>query len=368
MKAKLEQVFSRFDTGTVFLSGERYGSGHIHETFIIRTKGKYNNDYILQGLNRNVFRDIVSLQSNIERVTSHIRSKLLNSNIPDINRRVLTLIPEKGGKTWFEDNEGACWRLYIYISDHLSYDIVDSPEKAYQGGKGIGMFQAQLADMQGPDLFETIPFFHNIEKRLETFHRIVSEDIIGRVQYVSEELEFIKSRENDMKIILKLGKEGKIPTRITHNDTKFNNILLDSNDRALCVIDLDTVMPGYIHYDFGDAIRTAASSAAEDETDLAKVFLNIELFQAYARGYLEEIGETLNKEEIQHLAFAPILITYTIGLRFLSDYLDGDKYFRTHHEDHNLDRTRAQLKLVTSMEEQFDEMNRIIFGLSGRSI
>jgi Ser/Thr protein kinase RdoA (MazF antagonist) len=250
--------------------------------------------------------------------------------------------------------------MYIFISDHRSYNIVDSPDKAYEGGKAIGRFQAMLSDMPGGPLFETIPRFHDIENRLEIFKLKIKEDPKGRVSSVGKEIEQFLQRAEEMKIILKLGREGKIPLRITHNDTKFNNILLDENDKALCVIDLDTVMPGYVHYDFGDAIRTVTNTSTEDEKDLTKVSMDINLFKAYADGYLSETGKTLNDVEKEYLAFAPRLITYTIAIRFLTDYIDGDNYFKIHHEFHNLQRVRAQIKLVMSMEEQYTDMQRII--------
>jgi hypothetical protein len=364
MKPNLKLIFEAFQTDAPFYKGSPFGSGHIHETYYIETAGKSSTNYILQKLNNNVFKDLESLQKNIERVTSHIRSKLSEQGVTDINRRTLTPVLSKNGTTSYKDRSGDTWRIFIFIEDHHSYDIVDSPEKAYQGGKAIGRFQALLSDLPEPPLFDTIPFFHDIEKRLETFHKTVHNDPEGRVNSLSNEIKFIRDREDRMKTIHRLGIEGKIPVRITHNDTKFNNILFDSEGVALCVIDLDTVMPGYVHYDFGDAIRTAASSAAEDETDLDRVYMDISLFKEFTRGYLEELNETLNIVEKQHLAFAPQLITYTIGLRFLTDHIDGDNYFRIHHQNHNLERARAQFRLVESNEEQYDKMVKIVTDLS----
>jgi hypothetical protein len=360
MENDLKDIFERFCAEGSFLTGELFGSGHIHDTFRITTAEKEKDDYILQRLNNRIFKNIPELQENIERVTVHLQNKL--SAIPgsDLKRECLRLIRSKEDKSWIKDKLGQYWRMYIFISDHHSYNIVDTPDKAFEGGKAIGRFQAMLADLPGKPLHETIPFFHNIEKRLEAFHRVIKADPAGRVKNIETEISSILRRADDMKIILRLGREGKIPLRITHNDTKFNNILLDRNDKALCVIDLDTVMPGYIHYDFGDAIRTAANTAAEDEKDLSKVKMDIELFKAYSRGYLSETCSTLNGSEKEYLAFAPGLITYTIATRFLTDYIDGDNYFKISHEHHNLQRARAQLKLVESMEEQYGEMNKII--------
>lgn len=363
MSNNLKDIFDCFTPDGTYLKGEPFGSGHIHDTFRVETAEKEKDDYILQRLNNRIFKNIPELQNNIERVTVHLKNKLAAIPGSDIKRECLSLIPAKDGKSWITDKSGSFWRMYIFISDHRSYNIVDNPSKAFEGGKAIGRFQAMLADLPGDPLYETIPFFHDIERRLETFKGTVKEDPAGRVASVGNEIDFVLRRADEMKIILRLGKEGKIPVRITHNDTKFNNILLDENDKALCVIDLDTVMPGYIHYDFGDAIRTAANIAAEDEKELSKVKMDITLFEAYASGYLSETRDTLNTVEKDYLAFAPRLITYTIAVRFLTDYIDGDHYFKIHHKNHNLQRARAQFRLVESMEEQYDSMKSIISSL-----
>jgi hypothetical protein len=360
MTYDLKEIFGLFTPEGTFLTGEPYGSGHIHDTFCVQTIESDKDDYILQRLNNKIFKNIPQLQNNIERVTVHLNKKLQKIPGSNTKRECLTLISAKDGKSWIVDKEGNYWRMYIFISNHRSYNIVDNPDKAFEGGKAIGRFQAMLADMPGEPLAETIPKFHNIENRLDILNQKIKEDPAGRVGSLTEEIKEYLSRSEEMKTILKLGREGKIPLRITHNDTKFNNILLDENDKALCVIDLDTVMPGYVHYDFGDAIRTVTNTAAEDEKDLSKVEMNISLFEAYARGYLSEAGKTLNNVEKEYLAFAPKLITYTIGVRFLTDYIDGDNYFKIHHPLHNLQRTRAQLKLVMSMEKQYVEMQKII--------
>jgi hypothetical protein len=364
MQPDFKAIFDKFCTVGSFKSAAPYGNGHIHDTFLVKTKEAKNDDYILQRLNNKIFKNIPQLQSNIERVTEHIRSKLINKPGSDIKRECLQLIDSHEGKSWIIDTEGDYWRMYVFIQRHRSYDIVDTEDKAFEGGKAIGRFQAMLADLKGEPLFETIPWFHDISRRLETFYSTLEKDPCGRAVSVKKEINFVRQRADEMKIILKLGDEGKIPLRITHNDTKFNNILLDENDKALCVIDLDTVMPGYVHYDFGDAIRTATNMAAEDEKDLTMVKMNIALFGAYANGYLSETSGTLNEVEKEYLAFAPRLITYTIGLRFLTDYLNGDHYFKIHHEQHNLQRAKAQFRLVESMEDQYDEMKRIIKQLS----
>ena len=360
MDYDLKEIFEYFAADGTFFQGEPYGSGHIHDTFRIQTAEEDKDDYILQRLNNKIFKNIPELQHNIERVTVHLRNKLRNIPGSDIKRECLCLIPSKDGKTWITDSHGNYWRMYIFITNHHSYNFVDSPDKAFEGGKAIGRFQAMLSDMPGGPLHETIPWFHDIERRLLAFTSKIDENPVNRVQTVKKEIEQVLQRAEEMKVILRLGRENKIPLRITHNDTKFNNILLDQNDKALCVIDLDTVMPGYVHYDFGDAIRTAANTASEDENDLSKVRMDINLFKAYSEGYLSETVETLNDVEKEFLAFAPRLITYTIAVRFLTDFIDGDNYFKIHHPLHNLQRARAQLRLVMSMEEQYGEMMEII--------
>jgi thiamine kinase-like enzyme len=360
MKYDLRKIYSSFLADGSFSDAVSYGSGHIHDTFRVVTSEKDKDDYILQRLNNRVFRNIPELQENIERVTNHLYRKLLTVPGSDIKRECLTLIRSKNGKSWMEDEEGNFWRMFIFISNHIVYDIIDTTEKAFEGGKAIGRFQALLADLPGRPLHETIPSFHDVEKRIDSFMNTLKEDPAGRVNETVRETDFILKRANEMRIIHKLGREGKIPVRITHNDTKFNNILFDENGKSLCIIDLDTVMPGYFHSDFGDAIRTGANIAAEDENDLSKIKMNIDLFGAYAKGYLSETKNTLNTIEKEYLAFAPLLMTYEQALRFLTDYVDGDKYYRIHHVNHNIQRTRAQIRLLESMEEQYSEMQKII--------
>jgi hypothetical protein len=360
MDHNLKKIFELFVTEGTSLKAEPFGSGHIHETFLVKTAEPEKDDYILQKINNIVFRNIPELQENVERVTLHLQKKI--SAIPgsDIKRECLQMMPARNGKSWIVDDQGNYWRIFVFISNHRSYDIVDSPAKAFEGGKAIGRFQALLADLPGKPLHETIPSFHNVEMRIDSFMSTLKKDPAGRVRETIKETDFILKRADEMKIIQKLGREGKIPVRITHNDTKFNNILFDENDKSLCIIDLDTVMPGYFHSDFGDAIRTGANIAAEDEKELSKIKMDISLFGAYAEGYLSETRNTLNKVEKEYLAFAPLLMTFEQALRFLTDYIDGDTYYKIHHEKHNLQRTRAQIRLLESMEELYGEMRSII--------
>ncbi len=359
----IQQICDQFQIDGTFSKGYPYGSGHINDTYKVETVEIDKFDYILQRVNHHVFKDVPGLMENVERVTSHIRKKMEGIEGTNPDREVLTVIPTNDGQPYHKDQEGNFWRMYIFIWDNKSYDLVDSPEKAYQGGRMFGTFQALLADLPGKPLNETIVNFHNIEWRLETFEETLEKDPKGRAKDIPEEIKFVRDRAEEMKTILNLGREGKIPLRITHNDTKFNNVLLDQDDKGLCVIDLDTVMPGYVHYDFGDSIRTSTNTAAEDEADLSKVEMDINLFEGYAKGFLEQTKDTLNEVEIDHLAFSGKLFPYIIGLRFLTDFVDGDNYFKIHHEGHNLQRARAQFKLLQSMERQYGEMKAIIEGL-----
>lgn len=357
----LKKIVSNFTIEGTYLAGALYGSGHINDTYKIDTKEKDQFDYILQRVNHHVFKDVPGLMENVIRVTSHIRKKLEAVEGANPDREVLTVIPTNDGMSYLLDSEGNYWRMYIFIWDNKSYDLVDSPAKAYEGGRMFGKFQSQLADLPGKPLNDTIPNFHNIAWRLDTFDEILLRDPVKRAGHIRQEIEFVKERAEDMKTILRLGESGQIPLRITHNDTKFNNVLLDKNDKGLCVIDLDTVMPGYVHYDFGDSIRTSTNTGKEDDKDLSAIEMNLDLFEGYTRGFLQETRSTLNLAEIDHLAFAGKLFPYIIGLRFLSDYIDGDNYFKIHHEHHNLQRARAQFKLLTSMERQYEAMKEIVW-------
>ncbi|MCK9324312.1 MAG: aminoglycoside phosphotransferase family protein [Bacteroidales bacterium] len=360
----LSRVASGFRlTGTI-QSILPYGSGHINDTYQVITVEPDCYDYILQRINHRVFPDVPALMDNISRVTSHIRNKLEAIPGTDPDREVLTLIPTHEGKSYLIDQDGNYWRVYIFISDTRSYDIVDSPEKAYEGGRMFGRFQAMIADLPGAPLKEIIPNFHNIEWRLDIFRSTLERNPKNRAGDVKKETAFVLERAHEMGTILRLGQDRKIPLRITHNDTKFNNVLLNQQDKGLCVIDLDTVMPGYVHYDFGDSIRTSTNTGAEDDPDLSRVEMDIRLFEGYTSGFLDETRSTLTGTEIDYLALSGKLLPYMIGLRFLTDYVDGDNYFKIKHEHHNLQRARAQFKLLQSMERQFEEMKRMVMRYS----
>ncbi|MDX9811334.1 MAG: aminoglycoside phosphotransferase family protein [Bacteroidales bacterium] len=360
MRKSPDEIFSMFRVPGSKPCFEPFGNGHIHDTWAVSIAEKEGYEYIIQRLNHNVFRNIPGLQENIERVTEHIRNGSGKTRRSGISGNSLTLIPANDGKSWIKDDNGDFWRMYLFIRNHRSYNIVDTPEKAFEGGRAIGQFQFMLSDLPGKPLNETIPWFHNIEKRLGTFFQVLGKDICKRASVAADEINFVTARTEKMTVIEKAGREGSIPLRITHNDTKFNNILFDTDDRALCLIDLDTVMQGYVHYDFGDSIRTAASSAAEDEKDLSKVRVKTDLFEGFARGYISETRDFITSEEKELLAIAPQVITYTMAVRFLTDSLDGDHYYKIRNPEHNLQRARAQLKLVESMEQEYGVMASII--------
>ncbi|MFA6128342.1 MAG: aminoglycoside phosphotransferase family protein [Bacteroidales bacterium] len=356
----LQSITKHFSIDGTILSVLPYGSGHINDTYKVETAEPKCHNYILQRINHKIFKNVPGLMDNIDRVTRHIRMKLEATPGADPDRQTLTLVPTVDKKSFYQDADGNFWRMYLFIEDNRSYDIVDTPEKAFEGGRMFGKFQSMIADLPGDPLFETIPNFHNIDMRLDTLRKTIQADPAGRASKVAAEVDFVMERAEEMGTILHLGQKGLIPLRITHNDTKFNNVLLDKNDRGLCVIDLDTVMPGYVHYDYGDSIRTSTNTGAEDDPDLSRVGMDLHLFEAYTKGFLQETRSTLTATELEYLPLAGKLFPYIIGVRFLTDYVDGDNYFKIKHEHHNLQRARAQFKLLESMEGQFGAMQEIV--------
>jgi hypothetical protein len=314
----------------------------------------------LQRVNSYVFKNIPLLINNIKTVTKHIRHKL--STIPgaDADKEVLTLIDTQDGNPYYKDADGNYWRMYLFLKDTVSYDIVTTGHQAYEGGKAFGNFQSLINDLDANLLGETIPEFHNIEMRLAKLKDATANDTEGRAKEAAKEIEFIDVRAHQMSTILNMGREGKLPLRITHNDTKFNNVLLDKNDCGQCVIDLDTVMPGYIAYDFGDAIRTIVNTTIEDEADLAKIDINISLFESFTQGFLKQTASILSNEEVDSLVMGALLLPYIVGVRFLTDHLEGDKYFKIRFPGHNLQRAKAQLQLLKRLEDNYDDLRSIV--------
>ncbi len=342
-----------------------YGNGHINDTFLVTCQSAGAPvRYILQNINRRVFRNPETVMRNIERVTAHLGAQTMSE--PDRERRALRLVPAQDGRNWHVDAAGETWRAYPHIENAHSCDAASSADEAFQAARAFGRFQHQLASLPPPRLHETIPHFHDTPKRFAALEQAVAQAIAadgkGRAALAGPEIEFARSRQSIASVLLSAG----LPGRITHNDTKFNNVLLDdTTGEAVCVIDLDTVMPGLALYDFGDMVRTTTSPAREDEQDLSKVTMQFPLFEALVRGYLQSAGGFLTPAEKRLLAFSGKLITFETGIRFLTDYLAGDTYFKVHREGHNLDRCRTQFKLVESIERQEDRMNRLVESMAG---
>lgn len=334
-----------------------YGEGHINSTFLVETTGKR---YILQKINTHVFKEPQKLMDNIVAVTEYLHSRII-SELGDPYRETLTLIPTKDGKWFYESEQGDLFRMYLFVDSAKSYQLIEEPEMFYMVARAFGSFQNRLKDFPAEKLYETIPNFHNTVDRYRQFKEAIEKDVAGRRKTIEKEIQFYLEREKDASKVLDAINSGEIPLRVTHNDTKLNNVLIDeSTGEGVCVIDLDTVMPGSMLYDFGDSIRFGASTAAEDETDLSKVTMSLELFEQYTKGYIEELKDSITQKEIELLAFSAKLMTLECGVRFLTDYLNGDVYFHIHREHHNLDRSRTQLTLVADMEKKMDEMNSIV--------
>ena len=358
MNEKLLNIAQQFAIEGDILSIEPLGEGFINDTYVVKTAGSAP-DYILQRKNHNVFPDVPGMMDNILAVTEHIKCK-----VADPMRETLTVIRSKDGKLYVE-SEGNFWAVCIFIPDTATYDRADSPELAYQGGLGIGRFQALLSDFDKP-LNETIKGFHNIRWRFEQWDAMLKADPMGRVKELATEIEWIESRREQMMNFWALVEDGTIPTHVTHNDTKISNILFDKpTGKVLCAIDLDTVMSSTSLNDFGDAIRSYANTGAEDDRNLDNVEMSLEMFRAYAEGYLSEQRATMSASELEWLAFSAIYITFEQVLRFLMDYMDGEKYWKTAYTGHTLTRTHAQYKLLQSMERQYAQMQAIVNEIAG---
>ena len=354
---RLLQIASQFAIEGEIVTIEPLGEGFINDTYVVTTAGSAPN-YILQRKNHHVFPNVPAMMENIKAVTDHIKTK-----VADPMRETLTVVSAVDGKLYVQDGENY-WAVCLYIPDTVTYDRADTTDLAYQGGVGIGRFQALLADFTAP-LSETIKGFHNIRWRFEQWDATIAEDRVGRVKEVQAEIAWVEERRDEMLAFWSKVESGEIPTRVTHNDTKISNILFDKpSGRVLCAIDLDTVMSSTSLNDFGDAIRSYTNRGAEDDRCLDNVEMDIDMFRAYAEGYLSEQRATMSSSEKEWLAFSARYITFEQVLRFLMDYIDGDKYYKTAYADHNLVRTRAQYKLLQSIERQYDEMCAIVKSLA----
>lgn len=363
----LELVKAQFSLEGSYARHEEIKSGHINSTYALTfEEGGAEKKYTLQKINTGVFKDPEALMQNVVGVTSHLR-KSLEAAGEDPERGTLRFHSCKNGKYCFEDAEGRCWRLYDYIGGVYTCDTSGSEEVFRGAGRAFGEFQRRLADYPMDRLAETIPDFHNTPHRLLNFKKSVAEDRVGRTKGVRGEIDFVLAREADTHVLTDLLEQGRLPLRVTHNDTKLNNILFDEKSgRGVCIIDLDTVMPGLSLYDFGDSIRYGANTGAEDEKDLSRVSLSLPLYRAYAEGYLSAVGRSLTDCELEYLPFSAKLMTLECGLRFLTDYLSGDTYFRTAYPEHNLVRARSQFALVEDLERKMGEMEKITASAAAR--
>lgn len=359
---RIKHILPEFAFEGRYLDGEELHSGNINNTYhlIYGTRDGAQHHYTLQQINSYAFRDPAAVMRNIEMISTHMRSALEEKGVnPD--RRMLEIIPTRKGETMLATGNGGFWRAYKYIENATAYNQVTKPEHFFETGRAFGEFQRLLMDFPAEKLNETIPNFHNTQRRFYTFVASIAEDKVGRVKELEDEIEFFFERRKMMSEIVRKLEAGDLPIRVTHNDTKINNVMIDNEtDKAICVIDLDTVMPGSALYDYGDAIRSGANTAAEDEPDTDKIALDLNLFEQFTRGFLSEVHDILTDEEIRLMPLSIKVITCELAMRFLTDYIDGDLYFKVHSPDHNLIRARAQMKLLTDIEDKYDELNEMV--------
>lgn len=362
-KEKIQEILAEFNfEGEIIATKYPFGEGHINDTILVKTKTESGDEkrYIVQKINKVVFKKPDEVMANIASVTAFLRDKIVAEG-GDPERETLNITTTKEGALYYLDGDEEYWRCYPFIEDTITLQQAETPDDFRNAALAFGKFMLQLQDFPVEELYETIPGFHNTRKRFQNFKATVAADPVGRASSAKEEVQFVLDREADCSVLMNKLDAGDLPLRVTHNDTKLNNILLDaSTGKGLCVIDLDTVMPGLAANDFGDAIRFGASTAVEDEADLTKVNFDLELYRVYAEAYLSVVGSSISKEEILSLAWGARLLTLEQTLRFLADYLEGDTYFKTAYADHNLVRTRNQKKLVEGMEAKWDEMVRIL--------
>ena len=357
----LNEVLAAFDFPATLVGAVRYGQGHINDTFCVVCQPQEGDSirFILQGLSMAAFPRQDELMENFIGITSYLRDKIIAEG-GDPLRETLSLVKTKDGKDYYTDATGKAWRLTPFIENTDCYQSA-TPELFEASARAFGRFQYMLRDYPAETLHESIVNFHNTEDRFAKFEAALAADKLGRAKEVEAEVKFAMDRKADCSVALQALRDGKLPLRVTHNDTKLNNILIDRNTKeGICVIDLDTTMPGLSINDFGDSIRFGANHSKEDEKDLSKVNFDIELYEAYTRGFLEGAQGGLTKAELEYLPWGAKLMTLECGIRFLTDYLDGDNYFRIHYPEQNLDRCRTQFKLVDDMEQQFDAMAAVV--------
>lgn len=358
MTNKLIEIALKFSVEGEIAEIKPLGEGFINDTYIVTTVGEEAPNYLFQRKNKNIFKNIPGMMGNILKVTTHLKAKIA-ANGGDIMREAMTITPAKNGDLFYQDEEGDFWAMCLFIKDNLTYEAADSPELAYAGGKGIGKFQSMLSDMKEP-LIDILPGFHNIRFRFKQWDEVLQKNPADRKKELSKEIAWVEERREEMLEFWTLVENGTIPTRVTHNDTKINNILFDKEGNDLCVIDLDTVLNSTVLNDYGDAMRSYTNTGLEDDENLDNVSMDMEIFKAYTKGYLEETVSFLTAPELEYLAFSARYITFEQVLRFLMDYIDGDQYYKIKSPQHNLIRTHAQYKLLTSMEEQYEQMKQVV--------
>lgn len=363
IRPDIAEIASHFAFGKRPVSYEELNEGLINTTYrLLFSDDDTDNSYILQRINTVAFKDPDSLMHNIFLVTEHIRAGLEREGV-DPNRHVLNFVRTNDGERLYRDAEGGCWRAYCYVGRATAYNVIENPRMFREAGRGFGEFQTRLLDFPADRLVESIPHFHDTPRRYQALCDAIRADKAGRVKDLGEEIAFVNARVDRMGEIVDRLATGELPLRVTHNDTKLNNVLLDDEtDRALCVIDLDTVMPGSVLYDFGDAIRYGANTVAEDEVDTDKVGFDMELFEAFTRGFLEETAGNLTASELHLLPLGAEIMTLELVIRFLTDYVEGDVYFKTKYPGHNLVRTHAQMRLLTEMEKRMGDMYAFVDG------
>jgi Ser/Thr protein kinase RdoA (MazF antagonist) len=357
-----EEVVAQFNYEGSFAQIMPYGLGHINDTFAVNCIKANGNAirYILQRINTNIFKSPEKLMENIKNVTTYLKEKIKVAE-GNPKRETLNLIDTVNGKPFYVSPSGDYWRSYAFIEGAQTYQVVENLTHFYNAGKALGNFEQLLSDFPAEKLHETIPDFHDTRKRHEAFLEALAKDEMNRAKDIQMEIDFVLSHGQETSVLVNLLNEGKLPLRVTHNDTKFNNVMIDDETgEGICVIDLDTIMPGLSLYDFGDSIRSGANPAEEDETDLSKVCMDLELYEHFTHGFLEGTNHSLTKVELEYLPFAAKMMTFECGIRFLTDHLNGDTYFKIHRENHNLDRARTQFKMVADIEEKVDEMKAIV--------
>jgi len=358
----VRSVIDAFTVPGDFVSAKPFGSGHINDTHVVTMQqARGPTRYLLQRINHHVFHDVPALMQNIARGCDHMRERLAAAGVSDPSRRTLTLVPTHAGPPYHRDPQGNHWRMFLFIENTRGFDVVESPEQAFAAARAFGELQELLKDLPGERLHETIPHFHHTPRRRQALEHAIETDACNRAAQVQHEINWVRSQRDWAGSLIAMQEQNLIPERITHNDTKLNNVLFDdTTGQAICVIDLDTLMPGLVAYDFGDLVRSSTTDTAEDEPDPTKVTMRLPYFDALARGFLEGTAGCLTPREIDSLPLGAMVITLTIGIRFLTDHLQGDVYYKTHRPHHNLTRARTQFALVDSMKRQQDAMHSSI--------